>query len=193
MIPPSPEPGAIAARSTPRSFASLRTGGFASGLVAAPSPAARSPSPDGSAVPAAGLRWRALLAAGLGVLAAGLYLVSVQLAFNSGLILPVVLIYLLERTRRNVFAAVYAVYVGLIVFWFGFLDGFLDHVLKVSGVENLTFLPGQRAARHRSAAVANAPVGWTNRPCIWSACTLRSRTTMRILGFARALAASRRK
>jgi hypothetical protein len=63
-----------------------------------------------------------------------------------GLILPVVLIYLLERTRRNVFAAVYAVYVGLIVFWFGFLDGFLDHVLKVSGVENLTFLPGSEEA-----------------------------------------------
>ncbi len=30
----------------------------------------------------------------------------------------------------------------LVVWWFGVVDGFLDHVLKAAGLSNLTFLPG---------------------------------------------------
>ena len=40
-------------------------------------------------VPAAGLRWQPLLAAGIGLLAAAVYLVIAQLAFDSGLIVPI--------------------------------------------------------------------------------------------------------
>lgn len=31
---------------------------------------------------------------------------------------------------------------GLVFLWFGFVDGFLDHVLKALGLQNMTFLPG---------------------------------------------------
>ncbi|MBU1306419.1 MAG: hypothetical protein KKF33_12990 [Alphaproteobacteria bacterium] len=31
------------------------------------------------------------------------------------------------------------------MFWFGFLDGFLDHVVKAAGLDNITFLPGSEA------------------------------------------------
>src|SRR5688500_14747338 len=34
---------------------------------------------------------------------------------------------------------------GLIFLWFGFIDGFLDHVLKALGLQNTTFLPGGEA------------------------------------------------
>lgn len=39
----------------------------------------------------------------------------------------------------------YTVYNSLMFIWFGFLDGFTDHVLKALGLENLTFLPGSEA------------------------------------------------
>ena len=29
--------------------------------------------------------------------------------------------------------------------WFGFIDGFMDHVLKALGLQNTTFLPGGEA------------------------------------------------
>ena len=70
------------------------------------------------------------------------------------LILPVVfalalaatLFLLYRRTGRRGFLAAYAAFAGLIVFWFGFLDGFLDHVVKAVGLENITFLPGSDEA-----------------------------------------------
>lgn len=31
---------------------------------------------------------------------------------------------------------------GLVFLWFGFVDGFLDHVLKALSLQNMTFLPG---------------------------------------------------
>ena len=64
----------------------------------------------------------------------------------AGVALPLVLLYLLDRTGKRGFAIAYAIYVGLVVFWFGFLDGFLDHVFKAAGIENITFLPGSEAA-----------------------------------------------
>lgn len=36
----------------------------------------------------------------------------------------------------------YAGLTAVIFAWFGFVDGFLDHVLKVLGLQNTTFLPG---------------------------------------------------
>ena len=49
---------------------------------------------------------------------------------------------LYQRTEQRVFLLAYAVFTALIVFWFGFLDGFLDHVVKAAGLDNITFLPG---------------------------------------------------
>jgi hypothetical protein len=46
--------------------------------------------------------------------------------------------------RNAVLAAATAVNV-LVFVWFGFLDGFLDHVLKAVGLENVTILPGGEA------------------------------------------------
>jgi hypothetical protein len=62
-----------------------------------------------------------------------------------GLALVVVLWALYAKTRRMGFLAAYGVLAGLVVFWFGFLDGFLDHVVKAAGFDNLTFLPGSDA------------------------------------------------
>lgn len=55
---------------------------------------------------------------------------------------PIVLWALHERTGRPALLWAYGAYAALIVFWFGFLDGFLDHVAKAAGMENTTFLPG---------------------------------------------------
>ena len=70
-----------------------------------------------------------------------------------GLILPAIVAAVLaaalyglyQRTARRGFLAAYAAFAGLIVLWFGFLDGFLDHVVKATGLDNLTFLPGSDA------------------------------------------------
>ncbi len=62
-----------------------------------------------------------------------------------GIIIPIVLLAVYRRTARRAVLAAYAVYAGLIVFWFGFLDGFLDHAVKAAGLDNITFLPGSDA------------------------------------------------
>lgn len=62
-----------------------------------------------------------------------------------GTALPWVLLALYDRFRGRWLAYVYGIYAALAVFWFGFLDGFLDHVLKAVGLENTTFLPGSDA------------------------------------------------
>lgn len=62
-----------------------------------------------------------------------------------GSTLPLVLLSLYDRFQRRWLAYVYSAYAALTVFWFGFLDGFLDHVLKAVGLENTTFLPGSDA------------------------------------------------
>lgn len=59
--------------------------------------------------------------------------------------LAIVLWALYSRTRRLAFLAAYGVFTALVVFWFGFLDGFLDHVAKAAGWDNVTFLPGSEA------------------------------------------------
>lgn len=62
-----------------------------------------------------------------------------------GVAVPLVLWVLYRRTGRAALLWAYAAYVALVVFWFGFLDGFLDHVAKAAGLENVTFLPGSEA------------------------------------------------
>lgn len=52
---------------------------------------------------------------------------------------------LYSKTRRFALLIAYGVFTALVVFWFGFLDGFLDHVVKAAGLDNITFLPGSEA------------------------------------------------
>lgn len=61
------------------------------------------------------------------------------------LLLPIALLMLWRRSGRGALLVAYAVFAALIVFWFGVLDGFLDHAIKAMGLENLTFLPGSDA------------------------------------------------
>jgi hypothetical protein len=64
----------------------------------------------------------------------------------TALVLATALFVLYRRTGRRGFLAAYTAFAGLIIFWFGFLDGFLDHVVKAVGLENVTFLPGSDEA-----------------------------------------------
>lgn len=59
--------------------------------------------------------------------------------------LGIVLWVLYAKTRRLALLIAYGVFTALVVFWFGFLDGFLDHVVKAAGLDNITFLPGSEA------------------------------------------------
>ena len=60
-----------------------------------------------------------------------------------------VLPYLLLRRYRSSGSRValwgYAGLAALIFIWFGFVDGFLDHVLKALGLQHTTLLPGGEA------------------------------------------------
>jgi len=50
------------------------------------------------------------------------------------------------RSTRSAAALWSYAAVNLLIFgWFGFVDGFLDHVLKALGLQNTTFLPGGEA------------------------------------------------
>jgi len=62
-----------------------------------------------------------------------------------GLALAIVLWAFYGKTRRLALLLAYGVFAALVVFWFGFLDGFLDHVAKAVGLDNITFLPGGEA------------------------------------------------
>lgn len=64
------------------------------------------------------------------------------LATAVGITLPIVLWALYARSGNPALQWAYGAYTGLVVFWFGFLDGFLDHVVKAAGLDNVTFLLG---------------------------------------------------
>jgi hypothetical protein len=61
------------------------------------------------------------------------------------LALPVLLMWWYSRSPSPVARWVYTVSASLIFFYFGIIDGFLDHVLKAIGLQNTTFLPGSDA------------------------------------------------
>jgi hypothetical protein len=63
-----------------------------------------------------------------------------------GVAVPVVLWVLYARSGKPALLWAYSAYAALVVFWFGFLDGFLDHVVKAAGLDNITFLPGSEEA-----------------------------------------------
>lgn len=62
-----------------------------------------------------------------------------------GLVLATALWLVYSKSRRSSLLVAYGVFTALVVFWFGFLDGFLDHVAKAAGLDNVTFLPGGEA------------------------------------------------
>ena len=73
-----------------------------------------------------------------------------------GIAIPVVLWMLHARSGKPALLWAYAAYAALVVFWFGFLDGFLDHVAKAAGLDNFTFLPGSE-----QSVVATAMQLWS--------------------------------
>jgi hypothetical protein len=60
-------------------------------------------------------------------------------------ILPYMLMRRFQQTKSKVVLWVYGLFNALIFLWFGFIDGFLDHVIKALGLQNLTILPGGEA------------------------------------------------
>lgn len=72
----------------------------------------------------------------------GLELVPVSLI---ALALPLGLMAAYRHWKALGWAWAYTIYAGLIFLWFGFFDGFLDHVFKALGLDNVTFLPGSDA------------------------------------------------
>lgn len=59
-----------------------------------------------------------------------------------GIGLAIVLWMRYSRTGKVGFLIAYGAFTALVVFWFGILDGILDHVVKAMGLDNITFLPG---------------------------------------------------
>lgn len=59
--------------------------------------------------------------------------------------LPYVLLRWYGSTKNTAIMKAYSLYGALMFTWFGFIDGFMDHVLKVLGLQNTTFLPGGEA------------------------------------------------
>lgn len=60
-------------------------------------------------------------------------------------ILPYVMMRWYEKSRNEIILKSYSFFSVLMFFWFGVVDGFMDHVLKVIGLQNMTFLPGSDA------------------------------------------------
>ncbi|WP_412542962.1 hypothetical protein R8Z50_10910 [Longispora sp. K20-0274] len=56
--------------------------------------------------------------------------------------LPIALVALYRRRASRPALYVYLALTGLVVVWFGIIDGFSDHVLKAAGLDNVTMLPG---------------------------------------------------
>ncbi len=70
-----------------------------------------------------------------------------------GLVIPSIVLtalpYLLMRwyaaSKHTAILKSYLLFNALMFTWFGLIDGFLDHVVKALGLENVTFLPGGEA------------------------------------------------
>jgi hypothetical protein len=61
------------------------------------------------------------------------------------LLIPIVLTWWYSRGPSRLPSLVFAAYAAGVFFYFGIVDGFLDHVLKAVGLDNTTFLPGSDA------------------------------------------------
>jgi hypothetical protein len=60
-------------------------------------------------------------------------------------VLPYLLLRRYRSSRSRLALWSYAGLAALIFIWFGFIDGFLDHVLKALGLQHTTLLPGGEA------------------------------------------------
>jgi len=84
-----------------------------------------------------------------------MFLTSIHHIFRLGygLLIPTLILtalpYLLMRwygsSKNTTILKSYSLFSTLMFIWFGFIDGFMDHVLKVIGLQNTTFLPGGEA------------------------------------------------
>jgi hypothetical protein len=63
------------------------------------------------------------------------------------ILIPLGLLQLFRRYqyKNHWVLGAYGLFNFLIFLWFGFLDGFLDHVFKLLGLNNITFLAGSEA------------------------------------------------
>lgn len=59
--------------------------------------------------------------------------------------IPILLTLWYSRRAGRLPSIVFGIYAGAVFFYFGIVDGFLDHVVKAIGLENMTFLPGSDA------------------------------------------------
>jgi hypothetical protein len=57
-------------------------------------------------------------------------------------LMPVVAFLMYRRSGQRLYLYGYGLASSFIFAWFGFVDGFLDHVLKALGIQNVTFLEG---------------------------------------------------
>lgn len=57
-------------------------------------------------------------------------------------LMPVAAFFLYRRSGQRLYLYGYGLANSFIFAWFGFVDGFLDHVLKALGIQNVTFLEG---------------------------------------------------
>jgi hypothetical protein len=58
------------------------------------------------------------------------------------LVLPLLLMVRFRQTGNSTVLWSYGLFNGLIFLWFGFIDGFLDHVIKALGLPHFGLLPG---------------------------------------------------
>jgi hypothetical protein len=92
---------------------------------------------------------------------------SVHHIFRLGyeLLIPSILLtalpYLLMRwyasSKNELILKSYSIFSALMFTWFGLIDGFLDHVVKALGLENVTFLPGGEAEVVKTALSFESP------------------------------------
>lgn len=57
-------------------------------------------------------------------------------------LMPVVAYFMYRRSGQRLYLYGFGLANTFIFAWFGFVDGFLDHVLKALGIDNVTFLEG---------------------------------------------------
>lgn len=73
------------------------------------------------------------------------------------MLMPYLLMYWYRRTSSLIAISLYGLLNFLIFLWFGFIDGFLDHVFKALGLENVTFLAGGEAEVVETAFSLGSP------------------------------------